>query len=215
MKEVFIVPLLHPHVTSPIAAPLPEFDESLEHLPITSRFLSPIGFRYKPPTAVNHASRREDRDPPHSGSLNSDYQDDNDRLGKVYNEARRGGQGNNLAPKHNHPRSPYRTGKNTSVPFPSRSLGPHQIPDDLRQCLEVIEYSILAGHVKLREGLRKRYDEQFPLVRSLEGVFVANVRLFIHPSYWPDHPLTLALVLHPPRICRLCPTFGTGPRASQ
>ena len=52
---------------------------------------------------------------------------------------------------------------------------PHQLPDDLRQCLEVFEDSILAGHLKLSEGLRKRYDEQYPLVRSLADVFVANV----------------------------------------
>jgi hypothetical protein len=52
---------------------------------------------------------------------------------------------------------------------------PHQLPDDLWRCLEVIEDSILAGHLKLSEGLRKRYDEQYPLVRSLADVFVANV----------------------------------------
>jgi hypothetical protein len=53
-------------------------------------------------------------------------------------------------------------------------IAPHQLPDELRQCLEVIEDSILAGHLKLSEGLRKRYDEQYPLVRSLADVFVAN-----------------------------------------
>jgi hypothetical protein len=52
-------------------------------------------------------------------------------------------------------------------------------------------------------------------VRSLADVFVANVRLFILLSCWRDHRLTLALVSHPPGICRLCSTFGTGPRASQ
>ena len=52
---------------------------------------------------------------------------------------------------------------------------PHQLPDDLRQCLEVIEDSILAGHLNLSQGLRKRYDEQLPLVRSLADVFLANV----------------------------------------
>ncbi|KAN0133520.1 hypothetical protein V8E53_008688 [Lactarius tabidus] len=51
---------------------------------------------------------------------------------------------------------------------------PHQLPDDLRQCLEVIEDRILAGNLKLSEGLRKRYDEQYPLVRSLADVVVAN-----------------------------------------
>ena len=51
----------------------------------------------------------------------------------------------------------------------------HQFPEDLRQCLEVIENSILAGHLKLSQDLRKRYDEQYPLVRFLADVFVANV----------------------------------------
>jgi len=262
MKETFVVPLLHPYATSPIASPtMPEYDdmsrldtpvESFEHLPIASRFLSPFGFRPDTPTALDQASRREDKDAPNmdSESINSDFEDENDRLGKGFHESRRGGQGN-LAAKHNHPHSPYgtsRAGKNTSVPFPSRShqslpppprpnpnvastqslgrqsfvgaspsekdrdrdrkststnpsakgmlrkskksltkadlfanggVAPHQIPDDLRQCLEVIEDSILAGHLKLSEGLRKRYDEQYPLVRSLADVFVANVRLFI------------------------------------
>ena len=53
-------------------------------------------------------------------------------------------------------------------------LDPHQLPEDLRQCLELIEDSILVGHLKLSEGLRKRY-EQYPFVRSLADVFVANV----------------------------------------
>ncbi|KAN0133534.1 Dbl homology (DH) domain containing protein [Lactarius tabidus] len=51
---------------------------------------------------------------------------------------------------------------------------PHQLPDNLRQCLEVIENRILSGHLKLSEGLRKRYDEQYPLVRSLVDVVIAN-----------------------------------------
>jgi hypothetical protein len=234
--------------------------ESFEHLPIASRFLSPIGFRSDTPTPLDYASRRDDKDTPNmdSESLNSDFEDENDRVGKSFSESRRGGQDNvNLASKHSHPRSPYgssRTGKNTSVPFPSRShqslpppprtnpnaastqslgrqsfigspsadkdrdrdrkststnpsargmvlrkfkksltkadlivnggVAPHQLPDDLRQCLEVIEDSILAGHLKLNEGLRKRYDEQYPLVRSLADVFVANVSLpFLFPRF--------------------------------
>jgi hypothetical protein len=67
---------------------------------------------------------------------------------------------------------------------------PHQLPDDLRQCLKAIEDSILAGHLKLSEGLRKRYDEQYPLVRSLADVFVANVGFIL-------------FALHCPLICSL------------
>jgi hypothetical protein len=55
------------------------------------------------------------------------------------------------------------------------AVAPHQLPEDLRICLEVVENDVLDGHVRLSEGLRKRYDEQYPLVRSLADVFVSNV----------------------------------------
>jgi hypothetical protein len=61
------------------------------------------------------------------------------------------------------------------VAFPG-AVPPHILPEDLRKCLEVIENGILMGHLKLSEALRKRYDEQYPLVRSLADVFVGNVR---------------------------------------
>lgn len=54
------------------------------------------------------------------------------------------------------------------------SIAPHLLPEDLRRCLEVLESGIIPGHHILSEGLRKRYDEQYPLVRSLADVFVAN-----------------------------------------
>ncbi|CAG8568578.1 5285_t:CDS:2 [Acaulospora colombiana] len=59
------------------------------------------------------------------------------------------------------------------VAFPG-AVPPHVLPEDLRKCLEVIETGILMGHLKLSEALRKRYDEQYPLVRSLADVFVGN-----------------------------------------
>ncbi|KAI0673097.1 Dbl domain-containing protein [Trametes maxima] len=52
-----------------------------------------------------------------------------------------------------------------------------QLPEDLRKCLEVIEDGILDGHIRLSEGLRKRYEEQYPLVRSLADVFVSNAHI--------------------------------------
>lgn len=58
------------------------------------------------------------------------------------------------------------------------AVPPHQLPEDFRVCLEVIESGVLDGHVRLSEGLRKRYDEQYPLVRSLADVFVSNVSAF-------------------------------------
>ncbi|EJD05815.1 Dbl domain-containing protein [Fomitiporia mediterranea MF3/22] len=54
------------------------------------------------------------------------------------------------------------------------SVPPNQLPEDLRKCLEVIETGIFNGHITLSEGLRKRYEEQYPLVRSLADVFVSN-----------------------------------------
>lgn len=55
-------------------------------------------------------------------------------------------------------------------------IAPHQLPEDLRLCLEVIDGGVLDGHKKLCDALRKRYEDQFPLVRSLADVFVVHVR---------------------------------------
>ncbi|KZV90404.1 Dbl homology domain-containing protein [Exidia glandulosa HHB12029] len=53
-------------------------------------------------------------------------------------------------------------------------IPPHLLPEDLRRVLEVLEAGIIPGHQILSEGLRKRYEEQYPLVRSLADVFVSN-----------------------------------------
>lgn len=45
------------------------------------------------------------------------------------------------------------------------------LPPPLRAVLEVIDNGILEGHVLLSEALRIRYEEQWPLVRSLADVF--------------------------------------------
>ena len=58
---------------------------------------------------------------------------------------------------------------------PGFAIAPHLLPEDLRICLEVVDGGVLEGHRKLSEALRKRYEEQYPLVRSLADVFVANV----------------------------------------
>ena len=65
------------------------------------------------------------------------------------------------------------------------AVPPHLLPEDLRICLEVIESGVLEGHMKLSEGLRKRYDEQYPLVRSLADVFVSNVSLLASLPHRP------------------------------
>ena len=53
---------------------------------------------------------------------------------------------------------------------------PPKLPEDLWLCLKGIE-GILTDHLKLGETLRKRYDEQYPLVRSFVDIFLGNVRL--------------------------------------
>jgi hypothetical protein len=83
--------------------------------------------------------------------------------GRVLKKVRRGSEEGGGVPK--------------LVAFPG-GVPPHVLPDDLRKCLEVIENGILIGHLKLSEALRKRYDEQYPLVRSLADVFVGNVSPF-------------------------------------
>ncbi len=254
MKETFIDPLLHPYSTpSPTSPTYDEFQvesprESIDYLPIASRFLSPTPFRSETPSEDTHKDGRHGNID--GESLNSDEEDEaEDRMGAGYTASRKA-----MSPvaKFNHPRSPYGktstrtpfgTKLGTTLPFPSRShqslpppprinamngstqsLGrqsvhepdthkglhsprlastpapsnrllrkpkrsdprpppvaitgavpPAQLPEDLKKCLEVIEESIIEGHKTLSEGLKKRYDEQYPLVRSLADVFVANV----------------------------------------
>ncbi|TXT07506.1 hypothetical protein VHUM_03226 [Vanrija humicola] len=52
--------------------------------------------------------------------------------------------------------------------------GPVTLPDDLEQVLAVISQGILRGHIKQVTELRTKYDEQFPLVRSLADVFTSH-----------------------------------------
>lgn len=71
----------------------------------------------------------------------------------------------------------FRKSQATPVDVLGNTIGPHQLPEDLRICLEVIDGGVFDGHKRLSEALKKRYDDQFPLVRSLADVFVSNVRL--------------------------------------
>jgi hypothetical protein len=64
------------------------------------------------------------------------------------------------------------------------TIAPHQLPEDLRICLEVVDTGVFDGHKRLSEALKKRYDDQYPLVRSLADVFVSNVSIgVIHISF--------------------------------
>lgn len=79
----------------------------------------------------------------------------------------------------------FRRSETASDVILNGAVAPHLLPDDLRICLEVVESGILDGHHKLSEGLRKRYEEQYPLVRSLADVFVSNVSSTKIPIFSP------------------------------
>ncbi|WWD16395.1 hypothetical protein CI109_100821 [Kwoniella shandongensis] len=49
-----------------------------------------------------------------------------------------------------------------------------QLPEDLEKVLTVLAGGIVEGHIKLAAALRRRYDNQYPLVRSLADVFTAH-----------------------------------------
>ncbi|KAG8913255.1 hypothetical protein FRC00_002787 [Tulasnella sp. 408] len=152
LKETFIDPLLHPYATSapPFASDDPFFratspTESIEHLPIASRFLASPTPGQKPPGenvagigTVGYSRQRTASEGPRSAnrmqddaqSIGSAEEDGDDKLGRL----------------------------GSSVPYLGGLKGAFKD----------------RGHMTLFEGLRKRYDEQYPLVRSLADVFVAN-----------------------------------------
>ncbi|KAF9483915.1 Dbl homology domain-containing protein [Pholiota conissans] len=86
-------------------------------------------------------------------------------------------QGQNESPNKGMLRKLRRSQTNTDGIL-GNAIAPHQLPDDLRICLEVIDSGVFDGHKRLSEALKKRYDDQFPLVRSLADVFVSNSDIF-------------------------------------
>ena len=231
MRETFIIPLLHPHAISSSSTMIEHDDmsqvetlvDSLDQLPIASRFLSPPAAGSDDPKNDSHASRQ-------GGQGNSNLVEPDPRSPLSSRTPR--GSFVSVSRSHKSLRPP-RTNRNAMFiassgrrsfmdPTPGENnldrgrkptpTGPsvrrmqekpkesftkadliadggvalHQIPDNLRQCLEVIEDSILQGHIRLCEGLRKRYDGQYPLVRSLTDLFLANVRFLILLPCRPD-----------------------------
>lgn len=82
------------------------------------------------------------------------------------------------------------------------AIAPHQLPEDLRICLEVIDSGVFDGHKRLSEALKKRYDDQFPLVRSLADVFVSNVSfLILSMRVYSSHGLPVG---HFPWLRHIC-----------
>ena len=73
----------------------------------------------------------------------------------------------------------FKKSQTTAGEILGNAIAPHQLPEDLRICLEVIDSGVFDGHKRLSEALKKRYDDQYPLVRSLADVFVSNVSIDI------------------------------------
>jgi len=69
----------------------------------------------------------------------------------------------------------FKKSQTTTDGILGNAIAPHQLPEALRVCLEVIDTGVFDGHKRLSEALKKRYDDQYPLVRSLADVFVSNV----------------------------------------
>lgn len=258
MKETFLIPLLHPYAgsldlssttlqrecddISLLKSPV----DSLEHLPIASRFLTPEFCDYgdfegdegEAGTTL-HASREGGRgdlfcemDPREplalrkprdsflslfgshrssspslrEGSAASTKSLDRRVLGGPSPTEKDRGRGRNVTFTDSSVQRVQQKSKETFTKadlIVNGGVAPHQIPDDLRRCLEVIEDSILPGHKKLSKCLWNRYNEQFPLVRSLADIFLCNVRLLILLSYCADHRLSLVLDAHPSWLRRL------------
>jgi len=85
----------------------------------------------------------------------------------------------------------FRKSQVTPVDVLGNTIAPHQLPEDLRVCLEVIDSGVFDGHKRLSEALKKRYDDQYPLVRSLADVFVSNVSYIAPLSIVSDLYLSL------------------------
>ncbi|ODO04970.1 hypothetical protein I350_05581 [Cryptococcus amylolentus CBS 6273] len=62
-----------------------------------------------------------------------------------------------------------------------------QVPESLEKVLKAVMNGMLEGHLKLVEALRKRYDDQYPLVRSLADVFNRHSTVFEEYSVYVLH----------------------------
>ncbi|KAH9934622.1 uncharacterized protein B0H18DRAFT_951242 [Fomitopsis serialis] len=180
LKETFIDPLLHPYsATSPIASPTPL---DYEDYP---RSDTPGNHSSTSPLQLGSSHHSDDGHPTIDGeSMNSEEEGEaDDRMGATYASRGKNASGMSQAAKHNHPQSPYNsrtTGVQAQSEWGTGNRGQRRctcarIAGGPSKCLEVIEGGILDGHMKLSESLRKRYEEQYPLVRSLADVFVSNV----------------------------------------
>lgn len=75
--------------------------------------------------------------------------------------------------KRLHKQPPFNSGS-------AKLLEKVELPDNLAFLLETISSTILEGHLALRQALNSRYDDQYPLVRTLCDVFIAHSSIFSH-----------------------------------
>ncbi|WVQ78876.1 hypothetical protein IAT38_000967 [Cryptococcus sp. DSM 104549] len=71
-----------------------------------------------------------------------------------------------------------------SLPVVGKDL---QLPEELATVLKALSGGILEGHLKLAAALRKRFDDQFPLVRSLADIFNAHSSILREYSNYVLH----------------------------
>ncbi|WVN87153.1 uncharacterized protein L203_102329 [Cryptococcus depauperatus CBS 7841] len=62
-----------------------------------------------------------------------------------------------------------------------------QLPKDLEIVLKALAGGVLEGHVRLVKALKKRYDDEFPLVRSLADIFTQHCAMFKEYSKYVMH----------------------------
>ena len=172
IKETFVDPLLHPFSSTSVpntphsgAIPGDSQDhgrnsdaipsESSEHLPIFPwPTLPPVASRSATP--VSQPTER-------GGDLNDDLTEEVSAQGMA--------EADDVGIFHE-------TSKNClpeSVSLPA-ATPPHQLPEDLRACLEAFENRFLENHTWFSEALKKRYEERCPLVPSIKDILVGYVR---------------------------------------
>ena len=76
------------------------------------------------------------------------------------------------------PQPTERAGALDDLPEPvhhSTAIPPHQLPEDLRVCLDVIQNNLLENHTRFGKALKMRWEEQRTPVRSIEDILVEYV----------------------------------------
>jgi hypothetical protein len=203
-KGLYIDALLHPRMLSEPKSPRSDALASLEGakkaqsqpkvmrqltnvkqdalLPIASRFASNTS---KSPTQPSDLPRSHD-DQKHQQPRIEILRDENPSKAMLIPSAS-GDAGNGSALKRWSKRDSRRLASTTE--FASSQLGydlkeEHGVsvtlPPALLNVLEAIDKGILEGHSLLHDALRQRYDDQWPLVRSLADVFARFSSIFDH-----------------------------------